>query len=156
KTIAIIGGGISGLAAAHRTHELDPSAQVTLFEASDRLGGIINTIRHEGFLIEQSADSFITNSPPAIDLCRRIGLADELIPTSTPHRGATVVSRGKLQRVPEGFVLMAPNRLGPTLRSPILSLSGKARLLCERFVKPRTGTTDESVANFARRRLGRE
>ena len=156
KTIAVIGGGISGLAAAHRLRELDPLAEVTLFEASNRLGGIISTIRRDGFLIEQSADSFITNAPSAIDLCRRIGLVDDLIPTNAAHRGATVVSRGKLHRVPDGFVLMAPNRLGPTLRSPILSLSGKARLLCERFIKPRRETSDESVADFARRRLGRE
>ena len=156
KTIAVIGGGISGLAAAHRLRELDPSAQVTLFEASNRLGGIVSTIHRDGFLIEQSADSFITNAPSAIDLCRRIGLADDLIPTNAAHRGATVVSRSRLHRVPDGFVLMAPNRLGPTLRSPILSLSGKARLLCERFIKPRSDISDESVADFARRRLGRE
>src|SRR5258708_6445703 len=154
--IAVIGGGISGLAAAHRIGELDPAAEVKLFEASDRLGGIIRTVRQDGFLIEQSADSFITNSPWAIDLCRRIGLADELIPTNPEHRGAMVVTRGKLERVPDGFTLMSASQIWPILRSPILSVRGKLRLMCERFVKPRTDGNDESVADFTRRRLGRE
>jgi oxygen-dependent protoporphyrinogen oxidase len=156
KRIAIIGGGISGLAAAHRVAELEPTAEVVLFERGDRLGGIVRTIRKGGFLIETSADSFITSVPSGIDLCRRIGFADQLIPTEPQHRGAMVVCRGKLERVPDGFVLMAPQRLGPVLRSPILSLRGKLRLASERFVKARADGGDESLASFARRRLGRE
>jgi protoporphyrinogen/coproporphyrinogen III oxidase len=156
KKIAVIGGGISGLAAAHRVTELDPAAQVTLFEDSDRLGGILGTIRKDGYLIETSADSFITNVPWAIDLCRRIGFADQLIPTDPAHRGAMVVCRGKLESVPEGFLLMAPNRLGSVLRSPILSLRGKLRLACERLIAAKQNGDDESLASFARRRLGRE
>ena len=123
------------MAAAHRIGELEPTAEVTLFEASDRLGGIIQTVRQDSFLIEQGADSFITTSPWAIDLCRRVGLADELISTNSQHRGAMVVLRGKLQRIPDAFVLMSPQKLWPTMRSPILSLPGKLRLACERFVK---------------------
>ncbi|HTQ37705.1 MAG TPA: protoporphyrinogen oxidase [Pirellulales bacterium] len=156
KRIAVIGGGISGLAAAHRVLELAPEAEVVLFEASERLGGVIRTVRQDGFLIEQSADSFITTVPAAVNLCRRIGFADQLIPTEPAHRGAMVVARGKLERVPEGFVLMSPKWLGPIMRSPILSWRGKLRLACERFVPPRTDQHDESVAGFARRRLGRE
>jgi oxygen-dependent protoporphyrinogen oxidase len=160
KRIAIIGGGISGLAAAYRAHELDPTASVTLFEATDRLGGILRTVRQDGFLVEQSADSFITTVPAAVDLCRRIGFADQLIPTGSENRGAMVVARGKLQRVPAGFVLMSPRALWPVLRSPILSWRGKLRVACEGFVKARRPASSdndgESVASFARRRLGRE
>jgi len=160
KQVAIIGGGISGLAAAHRVRELNREAQVTLFEATDRLGGSLRTSRQDGFLIEQGADSFITDVPWAVDLCRRIGFADQLIPTNSAARGAMVVRRGKLERVPDGFLLMAPQRLWPILCSPILSLRGKARLAGEFFVKRRTqssdGRDDESVAEFVRRRLGRE
>ncbi len=156
RRVAIIGGGIAGLAAAHRLTELAPGANMVLLEAGDRLGGIIGTLRQDGFLIERSADSFITNIPWAIDLCRRIGLADQLIPTSAAHRGAMVVAHGKLRRVPNGFLLMRPERLWPVLRSPILSVSGKLRLACERFVPARREATDESVASFARRRLGAE
>jgi protoporphyrinogen/coproporphyrinogen III oxidase len=156
KKVAIIGGGISGLAAAHRAVELDSSAQIALFESSDRLGGILQTIREDGYLIESSADSFITNVPWAIDLCRRIGFADQLIPTNPAHRGAMVVCRGQLQPVPDGFLLMAPNRLGAVLRSPILSIPGKLRLACESFIAVKPAAGDESLASFARRRLGRE
>ena len=156
RKIAIIGGGISGLAAAHRVTELAPHAEVTLFEASDRLGGILRTGRQDGFLIEQSADSFITNVPAAIDLCRRIGFGDQLIPTNPENRGAMVVAHGKLQRVPAGFVLLAPEQIGPVLRSPILSLRGKLRFLREQFVAARKSDEDESLAAFAHRRYGDE
>ncbi len=154
--IAVIGGGIAGVAAAHRAVELAPDASVTLLEAAEQLGGVIGTIRQNGFLIERSADSFITNVPWAIDLCRRIGFADQLIPTAAAHRGAMVVAQGKLRSVPEGFLLMRPQRIWPVMRSPILSLRGKLRLACERFVPARRDETDESVAAFVRRRLGRE
>lgn len=158
KRIAIIGGGISGLSAAYRVRELDPTAEISLFEAADRLGGSLQTIRQDGFLIEQGADSFITDSPWASELCRRIGFADQLIPTNSNARGAMVVAHGKLERVPEGFLLMAPQKLGSVLRTPILSLSGKARLAGEYFIKARKASAgdDESVASFVRRRLGRE
>src|SRR5712672_275804 len=112
RRIAILGGGISGLAAAHRVRELDPAANVTLFEASDRLGGVLQTIRRDGFLIERSADNFITNTPYAINLCRRVGLENQLQPT-TADRRAFVVCRGKLREVPAGFSLMAPARIWP-------------------------------------------
>jgi protoporphyrinogen/coproporphyrinogen III oxidase len=156
KRIAVIGGGISGLAAAHRVRELDPSAEVTVFEAGSQAGGILRTIRQDGYLIEASADSFITGVPWAIDLCRRIGFEDQLIPTNPEFRGAMVVARGKLEPVPEGFVLMAPSQLRSVMRSPILSWRGKLRVACETMVKARTAGGDESLASFARRRLGRE
>src|SRR5690349_4945152 len=81
RRIAIIGGGISGLAAAHRVCEIDPTASVTMYDASGRVGGVLQTERRDGWLIERSADMFTTREPWAIDLCRRIGIADELIET---------------------------------------------------------------------------
>lgn len=156
QRIAVIGGGLAGLAATNRLRELSPSAEVTLLEAGGRLGGVIETVRQDGYLIERGADSFITNIPWALDLCRRIGFADQLIPTDAAHRGASVVAHGKLQPVPEGFLLMAPKQMRSVLASPILSWPGKIRLACEWFVKPRRDLGDESVASFARRRLGRE
>ena len=77
--IAIVGGGISGLAAAHRITELLPDAELALFEAADRLGGVVRTVHHDGCLVEQAADSFITKSPWALELCRRLGISDELV-----------------------------------------------------------------------------
>ncbi len=155
QRVAVIGGGISGLAAAHRVRELSPECEVQLFEASDRLGGVLQTESRDGFLIERSADCFITNQSTATDFCRRIGFSDELIPTN-PGRQAYVVCRGKLQPVPDGFVLLTPRKLWPIMCSPILSWQAKLRLCWERFIPPRPNQGDESLASFARRRLGVE
>ncbi|HEV7223908.1 MAG TPA: protoporphyrinogen oxidase, partial [Pirellulales bacterium] len=144
------------MAAAHRLTELDPAIEIVLFEAADRLGGVLQTSRTDGYLLERSADSFITNLPWALDLCRRLGLADELIETSETCRRALVVRRGKLYPVPEGFTLMAAAKIWPVLATPILSPLGKLRLAMEYFVPRRAGDGDESLASFARRRLGRQ
>lgn len=154
--VAVIGGGITGLAAANRLLELDPSIRLTLLEAGSRLGGVLETVQRDGFLVEQSADGFITNVPWATDLCRRLGLADQLQPTSDQHRRAFVVRKGRLEPIPEGFLIMAPSRVGPVLRTPILSPLGKLRLLGELFVPARKHIDDESLASFVIRRLGRE
>lgn len=156
QSVAVIGGGIAGLAAAHRLIELNPALQVTLFEAGPRLGGVLSTEPRDGFLLEHSADNFITTSPWAVALCQRIGFAEELIQTNEAQRRALVVCRGRLEHVPDGFVLLAPRKLGPLVRTPILSLAGKLRLLAEYFVPARRDESDESLASFARRRLGRE
>lgn len=165
--IAVIGAGISGLAAAHRLVELLTHARIVLFEASNRLGGILDTVHRDGFLVERSADNFLTKSPAATDLCRRLGLADQLLRTDETRRRATVVRDGRLLPIPDGFYLMSPRKLGPLLKSPVLSPLGKLRLLAEPLI-PRRATnfdvaevglspgTDESVADFACRRLGRE
>lgn len=154
--VAVIGGGITGLAAAHRLLELSPHLSVKLFDAGARLGGVLQTERHNGYLVELSADNFITNVPWGIDLCRRLGLEEQLLRTRESQRRASVVRRGKLAPVPLGFQLLAPSRLWPVVRSPLLSWRGKLRLLCEPLIRRRRDTTDESLASFARRRLGRE
>jgi oxygen-dependent protoporphyrinogen oxidase len=153
--IAIVGGGISGLAAAFRLHELLPRAEVKLFEASGRVGGVLDTARHGEFLIERSADNFLTQPPAAMELCRSLGLADELLPTDETRRRAYVVRGNRLLPIPDGFYLMSPRKLVPLFASPLLSWRGKLRLLAEPFVG-RSNKSDESVASFARRRLGRE
>jgi oxygen-dependent protoporphyrinogen oxidase len=157
--IAVIGGGITGLAAAHRISELLPDAELSLFEAAPRLGGVLETIQLDGFLIERSADSFLTRLHAAIDLCRRLGI--ELVSTEETRRRAFVVRAGRLMPVPDGFFLMSPRKLRPILTSPILSPLGKLRLLAEPFIRapvpsPQSPASDESIASFARRRLGRE
>lgn len=156
RRIAVIGGGITGLAAAHRLIELAPRARVKLFDAGERLGGVLRTERLDGYLVELSADNFITNMPWGVDLCRRLGLAEQLLPTREAQRRAYVVRRGKLLPVPLGFHLLAPSRVWPIARSPLLSWQGKVRLLCEPLVRRRREIDDESLASFARRRLGRE
>ena len=161
KRVVIIGGGITGLAAAHRTHELDPiktASEVILLEAGPRLGGIVQTEKRDGFLIEHGPDSFISEKPAALELAKRIGLEAQLIPTNERHRRSFVVRRGKLLPVPEGFHLLAPSRLRPFLASAIFSWTGKARMTMEMFLPSQTmnGQSDESLASFVRRRFGNE
>lgn len=153
--VAVIGGGISGLAAAHRLREIAPELSVAVLEAGPRAGGVVGTTRRDGYLVEGSADSFITNVPWAIDLCRRLGLGDRLIATDPTHRRSFVVRKGRLEPIPDGLVIMAPSKIGPMVRTRILSIPGKLRLALER-VLPRGDGSDESLASFARRRFGRE
>ncbi len=158
----VIGGGLTGLTAAHRLVTRAPSLpgrrplEVVLFEAKSRLGGAIWTDHRDGFTLEGGADSFITNKPWGVELCRELGLADRLIGTDPQHRRSFVVHGGRLLPVPEGFVMMAPSRVLPVLMSPILSWRGKLRLLMELAVPRRVDDSDESLASFVRRRLGRE
>ena len=156
RRVAVIGGGISGLAAAHRLVEMGPQVEIGLFERQDRLGGVLWTVQEEGFQVEQSADNFITTVPWGVDLCKRLGLGDELIQTNPAHRRTFVVRRGRLHRLPDGFLMMAPTRMWPLAVTPILTPWGKLRAGLEYFLPPRKGDGDESMAAFVRRRLGRE
>ncbi|MEI7699465.1 MAG: protoporphyrinogen oxidase [Planctomycetia bacterium] len=154
--VAVIGGGISGLAAAHRLLSRCETVDVTLFEASQRLGGIIRTEEADGFLMELGPDSFITNKPGGIQLCEEIGFTGQLITTDSRYRRSLVLSRGKPTPVPDGFMLMAPEKPWSLLKSPVLSLAGRLRLLSEYFVPPRGSSDDESLSQFVTRRFGRE
>lgn len=156
--IVIIGGGISGLAAAHRVKELNPSAQVTLLEASPRLGGTIQTNHRDGFLLERGPDSFISEKPQALELAKRLGLESQIIETNETHRRSFIVRNGRLRAVPEGFQLLAPSRMWPFITSDIFSLAGKARMVADLFLprKSTNGASDESLASFVRRRFGEE
>jgi protoporphyrinogen/coproporphyrinogen III oxidase len=154
--VAVIGGGISGLSTTHRITELAPQVQVTLFDCAESVGGVLRTRREEGFLFEWGADNFITNVPWAVDLCRRIGFEDQLVETDTEHRGAFVVRRGKLRKIPQGFIVMAPSRVWPVIATPILGPLGKLRMAAEFFVRQRQDDSDESLAAFVVRRFGRQ
>ncbi len=156
RRIAVIGGGISGLAAAHRFRELAPQSRITLFEAGPRLGGVVSTVHRNGFQVEQSADNFITTVPWGLDLCQRLGLTSQLVQTNSNCRRTYVVRRGRLHRLPDGFLMMAPTQLWPMAVTPILSPLGKLRAALEYFIPPRRDDDDESMAQFVRRRLGRE
>lgn len=158
RHIVVIGGGISGLAAAHRLIELNPSLDLTLVEASARVGGTLLTDEREGFLLERGPDSFITEKPEAVALAKRLGIESQLIETNPNHRRSFIVRNGRLRPVPEGFQLLAPSRIWPFITSDIFSLPGKARMAADLFLprKSTNGVADESLASFVRRRLGRE
>ena len=164
RRIVVVGGGISGLAAAHRLFELQDSAEearaeVLLLEASERLGGTVRTYRREGFLLEGGPDSFISEKPAALELARRLGLEERLMGTNERHRRSFVVRGGRLRPTPEGFQLLAPSRLLPFLTTDIFTWRGKARMALD-LILPRRKETDgqheESLAAFVRRRFGQE
>lgn len=160
KRIAIIGGGISGLSAAYRLSQSllsqEGRVEIHVYETSDRFGGVIQTEQQDGLLMEGGPDSFITAAPWALELCRELGLAGDLIETNPEVRQSFILSRDRLIPVPRGFYLMAPAKVSEALRTPLLSLPGKIRMACEWFIPPRKGDGDESLASFVRRRFGRE
>ena len=125
RRIVVVGGGVAGLAAAHRLIEhAQRGAQVdtVLLEASDHLGGSLATEHAGGFTLERGADSMITDKPWGLALCERIGFADRLIGTRAGERRTMVVHGGRLLPLPEGFLLMAPTALWPVATSPLFSL----------------------------------
>ena len=157
KTV-VIGGGISGLAAAYALQKSQgPNASYLLLEASDHLGGKITTYSGDGFLVEGGPDSFLTQKRAAIDLCRELGLGDQLIGSNHTATPSTyVLSHGKLHPMPEGMMLMAPTMILPILRSKLISWPGKLRMGLEIFIGRNTTDPDESLASFVRRRMGAE
>ncbi len=160
KKIIIIGGGISGLAAAYRLSRLSKQSYlflgISILEARPRFGGVIETNIRDGFLMEGGPDSFISDKPWALELCRELGLESEIIQTNPNMRRSFILSGNKLVPVPEGFYLMAPASLGALVRTPLLSVPGKVRMAVEWMVPAKKGAEDESVASFIRRRFGRE
>jgi protoporphyrinogen/coproporphyrinogen III oxidase len=160
RRIVVIGGGIAGLAAAHRIVELNSQKsldiEVMLVEASHRVGGTIATERIGDFLVEAGPDSFITEKPWALRLCERIGLASRFVSTQTAYQKIYVVHRGKLEALPEGFFLLAPTRFWPFIRTPLFSWAGKLRMASELFMPCGEMDDDESLGSFVRRRFGIE
>ena len=158
--LAVIGGGVSGLAAAHRAVELarerGRALDLVLLESRDRLGGTIETERTDGFLVEAGPDSFLSEKPWALALCRRLGVEDPLVRTDDRYRKVFVWRRGRLHALPDGFQLLAPTRLAPFLATGLFSWPGKLRMAMD-LVLPRGGSgDDESLGAFVRRRLGAE
>lgn len=148
----VIGGGITGLVAAYRLQQT--GVRVTLLEKTSRVGGCIRTVRQDGFIMEDGPDSFVVRKPAAKLLCEELGLSlQETLPQ--PHR-AYILRRGELYPLPDGFSGLVPSKLGPVLRTPLLSARGKLRSLMDLVIPPRRSDEDESVASFFRRRIGRE
>jgi oxygen-dependent protoporphyrinogen oxidase len=160
KKIIIIGGGVTGLSTAYflkeKSRELGIEINCTLIEASDRLGGKIVTDRIGDFIIEGGPDSFLSQKPWGITLCRKLGLMDQLVSTHPVHKAIYILSHGRLKPFPEGMNLMIPCRITPFLLSPIVSWQGKARMGLDLLIPKNKEATDESIASFVRRRLGSE
>jgi protoporphyrinogen/coproporphyrinogen III oxidase len=149
--IIIIGGGIAGLAAAYElTIRRIP---FVLLEATDRLGGLIQTEHADGFTIDAGADSILVQKPAALQLCEELGLASGLL-TTTPPRTAFVLKRSRLHPLPSLGVLGIPTNLSALAKYDLLGTAARLRVALEPFV-PRRPRSDESVASFFRRRFGR-
>lgn len=154
--IVVVGGGISGLAAAQRLRILLPDAAITLCEREPRLGGKIRTERTDGFVIEGGPDSFLAAKPRGIGLSEELGLATRLIGPDTRHRRTFVLREGRLHRLPEGLTGLIPTSLGPMAKTRLISPRGKGRMALDFVLPPRRGDDDESLASFIERRLGSE
>lgn len=157
KKIVIIGAGISGLSTAYFLKENSAEdLDITIIEKKSTLGGNINTQKFDGYLVEGGPDSFLSEKPWAMALCKRIGLTEELLPTNAEHQKTYIYSKKKLHPMPEGLILMIPTKVMPLAYSSLLSIPGKIRMGLELFIPKRKSTSDESFGHFVQRRLGKE
>lgn len=180
KHVIIIGGGISGLAAAYRlqtlAQETSQLLSVTLIERAPFLGGKIETERVDGFVIEGGPDTFLSYKPWGMALCKELGLVERLHGTNPQRHGSFVMSGGRLHRLPEGLTGMIPTKFGPMAKTRLISPWGKMRMALDFVLPPRPDDAstdragnspanngrashcpdDESLADFISRRLGRE
>ncbi|HEY1939094.1 MAG TPA: protoporphyrinogen oxidase [Candidatus Angelobacter sp.] len=159
KRIAIVGGGIAGLSAAfylEKARQAGANLQWTLFEKSDRLGGVIRTERRDGFVLEAGPDSFLSIKPDASRLCQELGIGDQLISSNDAGRKTYILVRGRLVPIPQGLEFMVPTRIWPMVTTPLFSFKTKLRLAAEWFSSTPKHAADESVGDFVRQHFGQE
>ena len=143
-TVAIIGGGISGLSAAYALHKRQ--VPYLLLEAGPSLGGVIRTETRDGFLLEGGPDSMLAQKPEGIALCRELGLGERLVPTNPDLRSVYILHRRKLHPLPEGMMLAVPTKILPFARSGLFSWPGKLRMGLDLVIPGGNGRGDESIA----------
>ena len=157
--IAIIGGGIAGLAAAYeleKARAAGAAVEYTLFEERPRLGGSLASEIVDGAVLERGPDSFLTEKPAAAELCRELGLGGELIPRTTPRARRILWSRNRLVALPDGLMFLVPTKLVPTALTRLFSVPTKVRMALELLHPPRPSEGDESVAALVERHFGQE
>ena len=154
--LVIVGAGVTGLAAARRAARERPGLRITILEATDRVGGKIQTIREDGCVIEGGPESWLAAKSWMTDLCGEIGLGGAIQGTRPENRGSRVLWAGRLHPIPEGLTGLIPTRLRPVLTSSLLSPIGKLRLGMDWVLQARTTSDDESLASFVSRRFGRQ
>lgn len=160
KRVVILGGGISGLSAAFYVKKLAEDRQleveITLVEKSDRLGGKLQTVRQNDFMIEKGPDAFLARKTAILDLTMELGLEAELVSTNPKAKSACILHKGKLHTMPMGFILGIPTKLTPFIRTGLISPLGKARAALDLIIPAKKGDMDESLGSFIKRRLGKE
>ncbi|AIQ46405.1 protoporphyrinogen oxidase [Paenibacillus sp. FSL R7-0273] len=160
RKIVIIGGGLSGLSAAfyvrkyYREAGVEPD--IVLLEKADVLGGKIETLQREGFVIEKGPDSFLARKTAMVELAKELGLEHELVSTNPNAKKTYILQKGKLHPMPAGLVLGIPTELKPFLQSGLVSFSGKMRAMLDFVLPPRRSKEDESLGELIERRLGTE
>ncbi len=158
--VAIIGGGIAGLAAAYEletARAAGAEAEYTLFEASERLGGSLASEIVDGAVLERGPDSFLTEKRAGVELCRELGLGEDLLPSNDAARKTYIVVRNRLVALPDGLMFLVPTKLAPTAFTRLFSLSTKARMALELLHPPRVDHHgDETVAALVERHFGAE
>jgi oxygen-dependent protoporphyrinogen oxidase len=152
--VAVVGGGIAGLAAARALHQR--GVEPAVLEASPRWGGAVRTEREAGFLLEGGPDTVLASKPDAVELIRALGLGDRIVPTDPERSSVFVLRRGRLHRMPAGMVLGVPTRLAPLVRSGLFGWRAKLRMALEPWREAQRSAVDESIAAFFGARLGRE
>lgn len=161
KRVAIVGGGLSGLSAAYQLAR-DRQAEFTLFEASTRLGGIVETVRRDGFVIECGPDSWVSEKPWARELAVELGLGEEIISSNDDRRLTYLLQHGKLTPMPSGMKMMVPTNLAAIMDSPLFSQRARIdyQREAERPEELKSAALgedeDESVGDFVRRHFGDE
>lgn len=152
--VVVVGGGMTGLAAAYHLERRSQDARVTLVERDGRLGGKVATEVVDGCLLDTGPDSFLAQKPWALELCRELGIEGEVI--RPLQRRFHLLIGGRLHAVPHELVALVPSKPEALWKASFLSLPGKARASMEGLVRPRRDEEDESLASFMRRRFGRE
>ncbi|HUF32646.1 MAG TPA: FAD-dependent oxidoreductase, partial [Acidimicrobiales bacterium] len=149
--VAVVGGGIAGLAAAHELADR-PDVEVVVLEAGDRLGGKVATAPFAGVDLDLAPDAFLARRPEAVQLCRELGLEDRMV---APASGsAWVWTRGRLRRLPAGLLLGVPTDVRALLRSGVLSPLGALRASLEPLLPGSPLGSDATIGSVMRRRLG--
>lgn len=160
KHIVVLGGGITGLSAAYYVKKLSEEQNIPvtiqIIEKSDVLGGRIQTVERDGFIIEKGPDSFLARKLPIIELTRELGLEDELVGTNPEARANYIYLNKKLHPMPLGLVLGIPTKLTPFLKTGLISPKGKIRAAMDMFLPRKKDSEDESLGQFVERRLGKE
>lgn len=144
--VLILGGGIAGLSAAWELEQQD--VHYTLLEAAPQLGGMIQSAHFAGFVADGGPETFITRKPELWSLANEVGLGGAMVPITSETSGAAVLHNGQVVPVP-----LSPGRF---LSTSLLSWKGKLRMMAEPFIPARRDDGDETLAAFARRRLGQE
>lgn len=160
RKVVIIGGGLSGLSAAfyvrkyYREAGIQPD--IVLIEKEKVLGGKIETLQRDGFVVEKGPDSFLARKTAMSDLAKELKLDQELVTTNPNAKKTYILQRGKLHPMPAGLVLGIPTELKPFLKSGLVSFSGKMRAMLDFVLPPRRSSEDESLGQLIERRLGTE